>query len=361
MDRCTVLVFVLASLMATAVIDTQQVKASSTVIIVPDDYATIQTAISNATEGDTIYVKKGTYWEGFEISKPLTLIGENKETTIMTGSLTVTQDNVTISGFTFSSIQLRVVSYCNISGNKITGYDSGVQVIGTPPIFASYNTINGNDILSTVEGVLLSFSSNNKVTGNNILNSSRTSLVIRFSNDNIISENNIANSESGITVFGSDNNVFHRNNFVNNTRQVLTSAEPAADGGVRFSLNMWEENFWSDYNGTDSNGNGIGDAPYIINEKNADNRPLMEPFDNSNQTPTSPSPTPNPTPNASTSATQTPSQGPSQSPASSEYPTQSPEPLPTTLPTELVYATAIVAAVVIAATVVFVFRKKQQI
>jgi hypothetical protein len=36
-------------------------------------------------------------------------------------------------------------------------------------------------------------------------------------------------------------------------------------------------NYWSDYNGTD--GDGIGDTPYIINEENQDNYPLMSPVE----------------------------------------------------------------------------------
>jgi parallel beta-helix repeat protein len=34
-------------------------------------------------------------------------------------------------------------------------------------------------------------------------------------------------------------------------------------------------NYWSDYNGTDANGDGIGDTPYIIDEMNLDRYPLM--------------------------------------------------------------------------------------
>jgi predicted secreted protein len=39
-------------------------------------------------------------------------------------------------------------------------------------------------------------------------------------------------------------------------------------------------NYWADYNGTDENGDGIGDQPMILNEKNIDYYPLIEPVDN---------------------------------------------------------------------------------
>jgi hypothetical protein len=44
-------------------------------------------------------------------------------------------------------------------------------------------------------------------------------------------------------------------------------------------------NFWSDYNGTDSNGDGIGDTYYIIDVLNYDRYPLIE---NPTQPPTPP-------------------------------------------------------------------------
>jgi len=37
-------------------------------------------------------------------------------------------------------------------------------------------------------------------------------------------------------------------------------------------------NYWSDYNGTDANHDGIGDTPYVIDANNADNYPLMTPY-----------------------------------------------------------------------------------
>ena len=38
-------------------------------------------------------------------------------------------------------------------------------------------------------------------------------------------------------------------------------------------------NYWADYNGTDENGDGIGDQPVILNDKNIDHYPLIFPVD----------------------------------------------------------------------------------
>jgi len=59
-------------------------KADSKTIMVPDDYPTITSAIGNATQGDTIYVKKGTYAEHvFEINKSIFVLGEDMDKTII--------------------------------------------------------------------------------------------------------------------------------------------------------------------------------------------------------------------------------------------------------------------------------------
>ncbi len=45
-------------------------------------------------------------------------------------------------------------------------------------------------------------------------------------------------------------------------------------------INHWNNstigNYWSDYNGTDRNNDGIGDDPYVINSLNIDNFPVMK-------------------------------------------------------------------------------------
>ena len=47
------------------------------------NYTIIQKAVNNASDGDTIYVYSGIFYENIIINKSITLIGENKHTTIL--------------------------------------------------------------------------------------------------------------------------------------------------------------------------------------------------------------------------------------------------------------------------------------
>jgi parallel beta-helix repeat protein len=74
-------------------------------ITVPDDHATIQWAIGNATAGDTIYVRSDTYHENLHIDKQLTLEGEGSTSTIITADgsgnvVNIDEDDVVLTGFT---------------------------------------------------------------------------------------------------------------------------------------------------------------------------------------------------------------------------------------------------------------------
>ena len=57
--------------------------AEGATITVPDDYPTINSAIENATDYDTLFIKDGNYTETVVIWRPLTVMGESRDGTII--------------------------------------------------------------------------------------------------------------------------------------------------------------------------------------------------------------------------------------------------------------------------------------
>ena len=87
MRKSLALMVTLVLFSAMLLLSLPKANAQSRTIIVPDDYATITAAIGNATGGDTILVRSGTY-DGpinstLVISKSLSIIGENTQATIV--------------------------------------------------------------------------------------------------------------------------------------------------------------------------------------------------------------------------------------------------------------------------------------
>ena len=80
------------------------------------NYTTIQEAI-NANEtlnGNTILVEDGTYYEHVVVNKSLTLVGENRDSTIVDGNgtgpaFTLNANNVSLISFTATNAGLAVV------------------------------------------------------------------------------------------------------------------------------------------------------------------------------------------------------------------------------------------------------------
>lgn len=101
---------------------------------------------------------------------------------------------------------------------------------------------------------------------------------------NQVAENNYGAHVANIWGIGK-NNVFYDNNFVNNTQNVNidlvivgTDHNWTAYHGGSFD-NGVRGNYWSNYNEPDSNRDGFGDLPLVIDENRRDNYPLMAPFD----------------------------------------------------------------------------------
>ena len=280
------------------------VEAEPSTLVVPDDYSTIQDAVDNAVEGDTVYVKSGTYYEELVIDKQLFLVGEDRNSTIINEAdyysfpVRITCNLVEFSGFTVCSnhtaIQLNNAAYCNISGNIITNSQSGIAIVyssfntvsgnmfeaidwgAIDLTYATNNTIHGNQIISTGGGIQVRHNSDyNNISENSIAKVSGAAISLAGAHGNEIVANNLTDSGYGVALAAANTTVFYLNNFINNTEQVSANAEPAPGGGIRFSVCTWSNNYWSDYTGEDSNGDGVGETPYIINDYNQDDSPLM--------------------------------------------------------------------------------------
>lgn len=103
----------------------------------PGNYSNIQDAINNASNGDTVFVYNGVYYEDIVVDKSIDLIGENKEGTIIDGEgisdiISIFANQVVISGFTIRNghfaILIQNSSNHLIDGNIIVDSLHGISL-----------------------------------------------------------------------------------------------------------------------------------------------------------------------------------------------------------------------------------------
>ncbi|MCK5631862.1 right-handed parallel beta-helix repeat-containing protein, partial [Candidatus Bathyarchaeota archaeon] len=233
-------------------------SAKAATITVPDDYPTIQEAINNAADGDTVFVKAGTYYEHVVVNKTVSLLGENSKTTVVDGNWTgvvinVTQSNVFISSLTvqrsgsvywenagifldnvenctlkeniltensFAGLELNHSHRCIVSENNISD-NSGV---GITVVSGSFNNLSRNSIaengwsaLTLNDETYNNTISENNMTSNNLAGTGHCINLYRSSN-NSIQKNNITGDDNGIRLeYWSQHNTIAENNITSNT------------------------------------------------------------------------------------------------------------------------------------------------
>jgi len=253
--------------------------APSTLIV--HDGESIQEAINNASSGDIIYVLSGTYQENIVINKSITLIGENRENTIIDGGgignvISIQASDVNISGFTIQNGDPR--KGCGIYAERtrnvvISNNNIKTNYVGIQMVFSSWNRMHENTISGNYIGLQLIYSGGNAIYRNVVSNNYYGIDFFYYSADNVIHENILSGNDWSISCsWYSNNNVFYHNNFINNNYNVY----------IEKTKNTWsfsgEGNYWDDYSGKDLNKDGIGDFPYNITEGNVDYYPLMGMF-----------------------------------------------------------------------------------
>jgi nitrous oxidase accessory protein NosD len=241
-------------------------------ITVPDDYPTITDAISNAKEGDTIFVKKGNY-EGpinqtLVIDKAISLVGEDANSTKMSlhpplvpmsiltytymgysEPIRIAASDVKLSGFTITTVGGGVSATGNrtkIIGN-IINQGSGISISGDNNVIAqnsmleggngfisctgSFNLIEGNSIVGSTSSESLDLDGSfNVIYGNTLTDCGRIAVgappVYVECEGNIIAKNNLTNS-GGIHIRGSSN---------------IICANRIANGGAALEISRGDNN-----------------------------------------------------------------------------------------------------------------------
>ncbi|KPJ66085.1 hypothetical protein AMJ44_09075, partial [candidate division WOR-1 bacterium DG_54_3] len=189
------------------------------------NFTTIQDAINNSNDGDTIYVWAGTYYENVLVNKSVSLIGNGTSNTIIDGSdsgnvVEVISDWVNITGFTITNttstgIYLNSCDLNTIYANNITSTGRGIRVFDS-----CYNNISGNDISYNDYGIdltALSGTFNNTIQGNDIHSNTDFGIYLFVANDNEIKDNFIYDNNEGITLNWSFHNTISKNEIQLNT------------------------------------------------------------------------------------------------------------------------------------------------
>jgi len=235
----------------------------------------IQKAINSASEGDTILVEAGTYYEQVVVNKTLTLVGEHAETTIIDGKnetdyiFHITANNVIIENFTLKNTNpdpsqeryaIRLYKVTNVSINKVNILNT---VIGIDVLSSNYTKIT-RCVIKKCKSYGLQFhykSCNNTVVGNLFENNPTA---FRFADTN------------------SRFNMVYHNNFINNTN-IEIGTDNHFDNDYPAGGNYWSNHTAPDLksgtyqNETGSDGildSGYPDPP----EKLWDRYPLANPL-----------------------------------------------------------------------------------
>lgn len=166
-----------------------------------------------------------------------------------------------------------------LAKNNLTDNSNGISLTWSNNNFINENVITGKT-KKNEHGIKLHSSSDNVVLDNHMENTLYAISLLYNTEGNLIIRNKISRNFYGIKIWYATNNIIYHNLFIDNTEQAKCYSFP----------NKWDNgypeggNYWSNYIGADiksgknqdqSGSDGIGDTPYIIDDKNVDHYPLI--------------------------------------------------------------------------------------
>ena len=259
----------------------------------PDNYTSIQDAINDSYDGDTVYVYNDSspYFESVVIDKSIYLVGEDKYSTVIdvqyleSYAISVEVDNVWLGGFTVQNANYSGL-FIQSNWSVIVGNIIQFNRFGVILIYCDYNVIQSNFIINNTYdgiyflgknncivgnyiagnhwGVTIEGAFNNNVSFNTVCKNSVGIYLFDFCRNNTFYKNNITNSDIGMVVEMSSKNYVIQNNFINNDLNARFARCPVAEYFYRFlfvfiyknkyildnykvmDANYWVGNFWNE-------------------------------------------------------------------------------------------------------------------
>lgn len=200
--------------------------------------------------------------------------------------IVVDRDNVVIDGAGYA---LQGTYNGTRTDSWVVGQGPDQEYDDTVPWTVGIDLVNENRTGLTVKNLNIKnfyigiyvWTSNNIITGcavsDNIVG------ILLSGDSNTITSNYIAYNDEGI-FFGVNtedvpvNIVLNHNSFVDNIEHF--SGCICEEYNTTEPMHTWDDgeegNYWSDYDGTDADGDGIGDTPYVIDFQNQDRYPLTQ-------------------------------------------------------------------------------------
>jgi nitrous oxidase accessory protein len=251
-------------------------------LTVPNDYSTIQQAINNANNGDTIIVKRGIYYGALEINKSVSLIGEDACATVINGqsetqylfpsgtsTVSIYAPNVWLSGFNITDCDVAI--YIGSSGAHVTGTDIDHNMAGFSG-GGSNIIISENNITDNLRGINLSCL--DSVISNNLFCNNLYALSVSSSENVSVCYNRIINNSCGLSLGSVSNTCVFNNSFVKNldVSNYLGTTHISSDGcGIYLDSNCNKtliryNNIWGN-----SRGVSLNDIHLIHGSQGSDN------------------------------------------------------------------------------------------
>ncbi|AKB78076.1 hypothetical protein MSHOH_1593 [Methanosarcina horonobensis HB-1 = JCM 15518] len=252
----------------------------------PGNYTTIQAALNDAVDGDTIIVQPGTYPtdERIPVEVSVTIKGAGTSYPSIGGFWLYAPS--TVEGFTITKgVDFeKAGTACTVRNNRFEGcgvsmgssYLYGNQIVmnnlftGSPSGVSTYdsynNTIIGNTFLNCNVGVLFSWGGGSHVvTGNTFKN---CSIGIHLIDDSALIYNNYFYNDINLQI---DDEAFC-------TLNVAKNADKNIIGGQYIGGNYWSTPAGNGFSDThlDTNGDGFAEEPYQISDVAIDHLPLAK-------------------------------------------------------------------------------------